>query len=208
MRRLTDDELIRRTLGGDQGAFAELVRRYQRRVAVTVRSVVGEVSRDDLADTVQDIFLLVFRGLGAFRGDAQFGTWLTRSALRHCYREAKRQRRRRLLFSPFAREGADEREPAEQKVPGALVTDRALIAGETNREIGDAMARLPEEFRTVLVLRIVEEMPVEEVAAALGVSTGTVKSRLFRAKEKMRELLSGSELTFEIDHEEHRQAPS
>lgn len=201
MRQLADDELIRRTLAGDESAFAELVRRYQRRVAVTVRSVIGAIDADELADTVQDVFLLVFRGLGSFRGEAQFATWLTRIALRHCYREAKRQRRRRLLFSPFARRDG-EREPAEERIAGVSRTDRDLVAAERRGAVVEAMARLPEEFRTVLVLRIVEEMPVEEVAAALGISTGTVKSRLYRAKEKMRELLADSELEFELDAHE------
>lgn len=198
MRQIADDDLIRATLAGDEPAFAELVRRHQRRVAVTVRSVIGEIGQDDLADTVQEIFLLAFRGLGSFRGESQFGTWLTRIALRHCYREAKRQRRRRALFNPFASRDGD-RDPPEERIAGAERTDRGVIATERRTAIELAMAKLPEEFRTVLVLRIVEEMPVEEVAASLGVSTGTIKSRLFRAKEKMRELLAGSELEFEID---------
>ena len=197
MRQLADDELIRRTLAGEESAFAELVRRYQRRVAVIVRSVIGGIDAEDLADTAQEIFLLAFRGLSSFRGDAQFATWLTRIALRHCYREAKRQRRRRTLFGPFARRDS-EREPAEERIPGDARTDRAMIATERHAAVLEAMAELPEEFRTVLVLRVVEEMPVEDVAAALGISTGTVKSRLFRAKEKMRELLAGSELEFEL----------
>lgn len=198
MRQLADDELIRQTLSGSQSAFAELVRRYQRRVAVTVRSVIGGIEAEDLADTVQDIFVLVYRGLGSFRGDSQFATWLTRIALRHCYREVKRQRRRRQMFNPFTRRDG-EREPAEERIAGDGRTDGAIVAGERHREVVEAMARLPEEFRIVLALRVVEEMSVEDVAAALGISTGTVKSRLFRAKEKMRELLAGTELAFELD---------
>jgi RNA polymerase sigma-70 factor, ECF subfamily len=196
MRQIADEELIRQTLAGAQGAFAELVRRYQRRVAVTVRSVVGEVGQEDLADIVQDIFLLVYRGLGSFRGESGFGTWITRIALRHCYREAKRQRKRRFLFNPFGRSEGD-REPAEERFAAAGRADDALLGDERKHAVVEALSRLPEEFRTVLVLRIVEEMSVEEVAVALDVSTGTIKSRLHRAKEKMRELLAGSELAFE-----------
>src|SRR5205823_751356 len=85
---VTDEELIRRTLAGEESAFAELVRRYQRRIAVTVRSTVGDISSDDLADIVQDIFLLIYRSLGSFRGEAKFGTYITRIALRHSYRES------------------------------------------------------------------------------------------------------------------------
>lgn len=199
MSQSTDEELIRRTLAGEQTAFADLVRRYQRRVASTVRSVLGDLSREDLADVTQEIFILVFRALPGFRGDSQFGTYLTRIALRHCYREGKRRRSRKSLFFSFDSAGSSE-ESLESKIPArGGASDRPIVAEERRQAVIDAMGHLPEEFRTVLVLRIVEEMPVEEVAEALGVSTGTVKSRLYRAKEKMRELLAGEELEFQID---------
>lgn len=199
MSQPTDDDFIRRTLEGDQMAFADLVRRYQRRVAATVRSVLGEMSREDLADVTQEIFILVFRALPGFRGDSQFGTYLTRIALRHCYREAKRRRTRRSLFASFDSASPNE-ESKEARIPSTGgATDRPIVAEERRQAVVEALGQLPEEFRTVLVLRIVEEMPVEEVAEALSVSTGTIKSRLFRAKEKMRELLRGEELEFQID---------
>ncbi len=192
-----DDQLIRGTLAGDQSAFAELVRRYQRRVAVTIRSIVGDLPQDDLADIAQDIFLLVYKSLGSFRGESQFGTYLTRIALRHCYREAKRRRKRNFLF--FSLDAGNNDRTAGERIAGDLQTDREIILGERKEEVIEALQRLPEEFRTVLVLRIVEEMSVEEVAESLGISSGTVKSRLHRAKEKMRELLVGRDLEFQID---------
>lgn len=195
MTEPTDEELIRQTLDGRQGAFAELVRRYQRRVSVTVRSVLGDLSQEDLADVVQDIFLLVYKALGSFRGEAQFGTYLTRITLRHCYRESKRRRKRRSLFFSF---GSSDEGGGEERIPGDARSDRQVIADERKVAVRDALDLLPEEFRTVLVLRIIEEMPVEEVASALSISEGTVKSRLYRAKEKMRELLSGSDLELEF----------
>jgi RNA polymerase sigma-70 factor (ECF subfamily) len=200
MAQQTDEELIRETLAGKEHAFAELVRRYERRVAVTIRSVVGEVSQEDLADIAQDIFLLAFRGLPSFRGEAQFGTWLTRIALRHCYRESKRRRKKRSIFQYFESRH-DEGETPEARIPGTAKTDASIMAGERQSEVIAALQELPEEFRTVLVLRVIEEMPVEEVAESLGISTGTVKSRLYRAKEKMRELLADSELEFQYNLE-------
>jgi RNA polymerase sigma-70 factor (ECF subfamily) len=197
MTQPSDEELIKGTLAGNQGAFAELVRRYQRRVGITIRSVIGDVSRDDLADIAQDIFLIVYKSLGSFRGDAQFGTYLTRIALRHCYRESKRRKRRGSLFFSFDAAPGDR--PNEERFAGGSATDRDIIAGERKGEVLAALGRLPEEFRTVLVLRIIEEMPVEEVAESLGISTGTVKSRLHRAKDKMRELLVGCDLEFQLD---------
>lgn len=198
MRHQTDEQLISQTLAGNQASFTELVRRYQHRVAVTIRSVLGETSRDDLADVAQDIFLLVYRSLGAFRGEAKLGTWITRIALRHCYRESKRRRRRQLLFHPLSSLADRDAHSPALAAPAAEGTDSALDAAERKAAVNAAIGLLPEEFRTVLVLRVVEEMPVEEVAEALGISTGTVKSRLHRAKEKMRELLAGSGLEIEI----------
>jgi len=197
MTQPSDEELIRSTLDGEKSAFAELVRRYQRRVAVTIRSVIGDLPREDLADVAQDIFLLVYRSLGSFRGESQLGTYITRIALRHCYRESKRRRKRNFLFSSLDSGGGDR--PADDRLAGNSRADRAIIAAERKDEVLEALAKLPEEFRTVLVFRIVEEMPVEEVAAALGISAGTVKSRLHRAKEKMRELLVGQDLEFQLD---------
>jgi len=197
MTQQSDEKLIKGTLAGDQGAFAEIVRRYQRRVAITIRSVIGDLSQDDIADIAQDIFLLVYKSLGSFRGDSQFGTYLTRIALRHCYRESKRRKRRGSLF--FSIDGASDDRPSDERFASDARTDRGIIAGERKGEVLAALSELPEEFRTVLVLRIVEEMPVEEVAESLGISTGTVKSRLHRAKEKMRELLVGCDLEFQLD---------
>jgi RNA polymerase sigma-70 factor (ECF subfamily) len=200
MPQQTDAELIRLTLAGNESAFAELVRRHQRRVAITIRSVVGDLPQEDLADIAQDVFLLIYKGLGSFRGEAQFGTWVTRIALRHCYREAKRRRKKRSIFQYFEPQ-AEQNETPEQRIADSVKTDASIMAGERHTEVAQALLLLPEEFRTVLVLRVIEEMPVEEVAESLGISTGTVKSRLHRAKEKMRELLAGSELEFQFNLE-------
>ncbi len=199
MAQITDEELIRQTVAGGQEAFAELVRRYERRVAVTVRSVLGELSQEDLADAVQEVFLLAFKGLASFRGESQFATWLTRIALRWCYREAKRRRKRRSIFQYFGFGDEQDRDPPEERLAGTDRTDRPVIADERKDAVRAALEELPEEFRTVLMLRVVEEMPVEEVAEALGISEGTVKSRLYRAKEKMRERLAGGELELEFE---------
>lgn len=197
MTTASDEELIEATLAGRRNAFAELVRRHERRVESTIRGVLGNLVREDLADVAQDIFLLVFKGLASFRSESLFSTWVTRIALRHCFREQKRRKRRSSIFL-HARTDDDGRS-AEETIAWPGSTDRAIIADERKSAVVDALYRLPEEFRTVLVMRIVEEMPVEEVAAVLGVSTGTVKSRLHRAKDKMRELLQGQDVEFALE---------
>lgn len=201
MIQRTDEELIRRTLSGDKGASAEIVRRHERRVVVTIRGVMHDISREELADIAQDIFLLVYRSLSSFRGESQFGTYLTRITLRHCWREAKRRRRRGAAVVSY---DADEHavETMRERAAGNERTDREVIAQERRGAVAEALGRLSEEFRTVLLMRIVEELPVEQVAEILQVSTGTVKSRLHRAREKMRELLAGTGLEFDPDFEE------
>lgn len=189
MSHRTDEELIDGSVRGDQSAFAELVRRYQRRVAVTIRGVIGDATTQETEDLAQDIFLLVYRSLPSFRGESGFGTYLTRIALRHCWRAARKRSRKSAIERPL---GIDESTDAEAflHVTGAAADD-LLLREESRLQVRHALARLPDEFRLVLLMRIVEEMPVEQVAEILGISVGTVKSRLHRAREKMRDLLTG-----------------
>lgn len=191
----SDEALIQATLAGERRSFAELVRRHERRVEATIRGVLGNISGDDLADVAQDVFLLVYKGLASFRGNALFSTWLTRIALRHCFREQKRRRRRGSVFIQAERIAGDV--PFDDRIVSGDSADGVVIADERRHAVLEALYQLPEEFRTVLVLRVVEEMQVDDVAVALDVSTGTVKSRLFRAKAKMRELLYGQDCDFE-----------
>lgn len=196
MKERTDEELIRLTLSGEKSAFVEIVRRYERRVAVTVRGVIQDASRDEIADLTQDIFLLAYKSLGSFRGDAQFGTYITRIALRHCWRAAKRRRKRSsVTISYDAEQGAAER--LRERLGGGEGADREVLLDERRQAVMEALGQLPEEFRIVLLMRIVQELPVEQCAEILKVSTGTVKSRLYRGREKMRELLEGTGLEFD-----------
>lgn len=196
MTHTTDEELIRRTLGGEQRAFAELVRRYERRVIVTIRSVIHDPDREELEDIAQEVFLLVYRSLPSFRGDSQFGTYLTRIVLRYCWRTAKRRRRRQGTFTSLE-EDREVTGSLRERAAASETTDQELLAEERRRGVREGLGALPEEFRTVLVMRIVEEMPVEQVAEILGISIGTVKSRLHRAREKMREILRPMGLDFD-----------
>lgn len=189
MTQRTDEELIQWTLSGEKRAFAELVRRYEQRVIITIKSVIHDAGREDLEDIAQEVFLLVYRSLSSFRGESQFGTYLTRIVLRHCWRVAKRRRKQGKTFTSL-----DAEEPVSERVrdqtAGDEASDEMVLAEERHRALRNGLAELPEEFRTVLVMRVVQELPVEQVAEILGVSTGTVKSRLHRARQKMREILA------------------
>ncbi len=165
--------LIARARRGDPGAFEEIVRLYQRRVyGVALRIVRAHDVADDVA---QEAFLRAWRSLDRFDLDRPFGPWVCRIAANLAVNYVR---------SPRAREeGLPEgHAEAKAKAPGPL---GALLDGEATRVLDAALAELPSEQRAVLVMRAVEEMSYAEIAEALGISPGTVMSRLYRAREKL-----------------------
>ena len=184
-----DRQLIERAVGGDERAFGLLVDRHSRFVALTIRSVIPQISQEELEDAAQDIFLAAWQAIPRFRMDAAFTTWLHRIATRFCWRLAKKRRRRaRTFFS------VDREESGADRFVGVSRSDDPVLQQEQRGLIDRALEELPEEFRLVLLLRLVEEMPVEQVAGILEVSEGTVKSRLARGRAKMRDLLAAEGL--------------
>jgi len=165
--------LIARARRGDPGAFEEIVRLYQRRVyGVALRIVRAHDVADDVA---QEAFLRAWRSLDRFDLDRPFGPWVCRIAANLAVNHVR---------SPRAREEGLPEGHAETKAPttGPL---GALLDGEATRVLDAAMAELPTEQRAVLVMRAVEEMSYAEIAETLGISPGTVMSRLYRAREKL-----------------------
>ena len=165
--------LIARARRGDPGAFEEIVRLYQRRVyGVALRIVRAHDVADDVA---QEAFLRAWRSLDRFDLDRPFGPWVCRIAANLAVNYVR---------SPRAREEGLPEGHAEAKAtaPGPL---GALLDGEATRVLDAALAELPSEQRAVLVMRAVEEMSYAEIAEALGISPGTVMSRLYRAREKL-----------------------
>jgi RNA polymerase sigma-70 factor, ECF subfamily len=166
-----DDQLVRRAVEGDQGAFTELVRRHERRVfAVTMRMLGRE---EDALDATQDAFLTVFRKIDQFRGESAFTTWLHRIAVNACYDILRKKARQPVLHLA----GEDDRMPEA----GPPVADHAgEVAGGI--DVARALLEVPEDFRAVLVLADVHDLAYEEIAAILDIPTGTVKSRLHRGR--------------------------
>jgi RNA polymerase sigma-70 factor, ECF subfamily len=162
----SDDELVRRFVGGERGAFDVLVTRHERRVYNLAYRMLGR--RDDALDATQETFLACYRKLSGFRGQAAFTTWLHRVALNICY-DALRRRSRE---EPAREE--DEVEPA----PVADPADSSATAVDVRR----ALLEVPEDFRAVLILHDVQGFLYEEIAEAIGVPLGTVKSRLHRGR--------------------------
>jgi RNA polymerase sigma-70 factor, ECF subfamily len=166
-----DEQLVRRTVEGDQGAFTDLVRRHERRVfAVTMRMLGRE---EDALDATQDAFLTVFRKIDQFRGESAFTTWLHRIAVNACYDILRKKARQPVLHLA----GEDDRMPEA----GPPVADHAGdVAGGI--DVARALLEVPEDFRAVLVLADVHDLAYEEIAAILDIPTGTVKSRLHRGR--------------------------
>ncbi len=165
--------LIARARRGDEGAFEEIVRLYQRRVyGVALRIVRAHDVADDVA---QEAFLRAWRSLDRFELGRPFGPWVCRIAANLAVNHVRSPRAREEGLP----EGHGETRASE---PGPL---GALLDAEGARVLEAAMAGLPKEQRAVLVLRAVEEMSYAEIAEALGISPGTVMSRLFRARGRL-----------------------
>lgn len=173
-------ELIRRAGQGDQEAFRQLVETYQAPAyRLALRMCGGDAALAE--DAAQEAFLAAWRGLPRFRGDSRFSTWLyrlTTNAAIDCLRREKRHRDADDLDGVELPDGGDTPQEAAERT-------------ETQTAVRSALSALSDEHRQVLLLRYMQEMDYGEIAAALDISEGTVKSRINRAKARLKELLSG-----------------
>jgi RNA polymerase sigma-70 factor (ECF subfamily) len=179
MTENVDLELVRRVQRGDSAAFDLLVRKYQHRVVALIGRYVHDWS--EAQDVAQDTFLRAYRALGGFRGDAQFSTWLHRIAVNTAKNHLVAHKRR----PP----GEDiDIEDAEQFESALRLRDndtpeRELMRQEMEQTVMRAVEALPEELRAAITLREVEGLSYEEIAQQMQCPIGTVRSRIFRARE-------------------------
>jgi len=183
-----DVSLARRIAGGDRAAFAELMRRHNRRLFRLARAML----RDDAEaeDALQEAYLAAHRALGGFRGDASLATWLSRLVRNECLDRLRRRARRHNVVPMVALDAEVEREAQMAHAEDTDTPDRALVRAEMRALLERKLDELPEGFRTVFVLRAVEELSVEETAHVLGIPEPTVRSRHFRARGLLRESLA------------------
>ena len=173
-------ELIRRAGQGDQEAFRQLVETYQAPAyRLALRMCGGDAALAE--DAAQEAFLAAWRGLPRFRGDSRFSTWLYRLTTNAAIDWLRREKRHR---------GMDDVTELELPDDGPGPQDQAEQA-EAQQAVRRALGQLSEEHRQVLLLRYMQELDYGEIAVALGISEGTVKSRINRAKARLKELLSG-----------------
>ena len=175
----TDQELVRRVQAGDQSAFNLLVLKYQHRVLKLVGRFVNDPTEAE--DVAQEAFLKAYRALASFRGDSAFYTWLYRIAINTAKNALVSQRRRPVDFD-LDLQDPDQYE-RQAKLREADTPEGVLLTDEIRAVVEEAMEQLPEDLRTAIVLRELEGLSYEEIAEAMDCPVGTVRSRIFRARE-------------------------
>ena len=187
--KLSDAELAKRIAGKDHEAFRVLMKRHNQMLYRAARSILKNEAEAE--DAVQEAYLQAYRAMGDFRGDAKLSTWLVRIAVNEAITRLHKHARRAEVIRLEGDDSQDQHssEDSMNDSPPEL-PERAALRAETRRLLEAKIDQLPEAFRTVFVLRAVEEMTVEETATVLGIPEATVRSRFFRAKGMMREFLS------------------
>ena len=182
----SDVMLVQRTLAGEKKAFDLLVIKYQRRVERLIGRMVRDV--DLVPDIAQETFIRAYRALGQFRGDAQFYTWLYRIAVNTAKKQLLELKRDPLVFQSQMRSSDDDETSSSERELNSSVADEAtpealLASKEIAQAVNAAMDDLPEELRMAITLREIEGLSYQEIALALECPIGTVRSRIFRARE-------------------------
>ncbi|MCZ6892445.1 MAG: RNA polymerase sigma factor RpoE [Gammaproteobacteria bacterium] len=175
----TDNELVRRVQKGDKSAFDLLVLKYQHRIVKLVSQYVREPA--DALDVTQEAFFKAYRALPKFRGDSAFYTWLYRIAINTAKNQLVYMSRRPLEVDL---ENDNGEQIELQEMQKTMETpERLLLTNEIRETIIDSIDKLPDDLRTAITLREVEGMSYVEIAAAMDCPIGTVRSRIFRARE-------------------------
>lgn len=165
----SDNDLIRRTLGGERNAFQALYERYKDKVFATVFRIVG--NREEAVDVTQDVFVKVYRDLNSFKFESKFSTWLYRIAVNFSINKVHEAERHGRIHHQIALETESAR--TERDIP--------------REKIQASIARLNPKLRTVIVLRYLQDLSYDEIAEVLDISVGTVKSRLHLAHNALRD---------------------
>lgn len=187
MASLTDEELVQASKGGDMAAFEELVARHRDKMFARAFRIVHQ--EDEAMDLSQEAWIKGWQRIGQFEGESSFATWMTRITINLCLDHLRRNQRYRVEPLPDSSEdvtGLDRFLPPVWTNP----TER-LERAELRVRIDAALAKLSDAHRTVLVLHEFEDMGYKEIAETVGISIGTVMSRLFYARRRMATLLAG-----------------
>jgi RNA polymerase sigma-70 factor (ECF subfamily) len=177
---LTDEELVERSVGGDTDSFNQLIKRWERPIFALAYRTIGR--EDDARDVCQETFLRAFRGLGGFKGQAKFSSWLYRIALNLCRDWMRRERRAPVVATP---DGVDLVELAGEG-EGVERLDDKVVRLDLSRAVARAMRQLPEDQRTAVLLKEYHGLTFQEIADMLGCPLSTVKTRLYQGLTVLR----------------------
>jgi RNA polymerase sigma-70 factor, ECF subfamily len=188
----SDLSLVRRVQRGDKGAFDALVLKYQHKlVKLVMRYVRNPAEAEDIA---QEAFIKAYRALPQFRGDSAFYTWLYRIAI-NTAKNAVVSRDRSPIEYDLDRHNSDESYEMQGRMKDSETPEGLVLTDEIRSTVNAAIDALPEDLRTAIVLRELEGLSYEEIAAAMDCPVGTVRSRIFRAREaidrRLREVFEG-----------------
>ena len=183
---MTEQELIGAARQGDEGAFEELVRQYEKRVYHLALRMCGD--QEDAWEIAQEAFLSVWRGLRFFRGESAFSTWVYRLTSNAAIDYLRRQNRQKALEGVSLDDQETLAEPQDQSPS----PQRQAELGELRENLQEGLMALSAEHRQVLLLRELQGLSYEEIGRELDLDLGTVKSRIARAREKLRKILLAS----------------
>jgi RNA polymerase sigma-70 factor, ECF subfamily len=181
---MSDEELVARSRGGDLDSFNQLVVRWERPIYALAYRVIGR--EEEARDVAQETFLRAFRALGGFKGQAKFSSWLYRITLNLCRDWIRRERRTPIVQTP---EGVDLVELAGEAV-GTESIDELVSRKELGRAVAKAMALLPDEQRTAIILKEYHGLTFQEIADLLDCPLSTVKTRLYQGLTVLRRHLN------------------
>ena len=184
---MTEQELVERAKKGDETAFGVLVTDNEKRIYNLCRRLTG--NPEDAAELTQEAFLNAWRGLSRFQGESSFSTWLYRLASNACIDFLRKEKRRQNLSMTVSLD--DEEEARQVELPDErYAPERELERTEVRQAVAAGLERLTPEHRQVLVMREINGLSYAEIGAVLGLEEGTVKSRIARARNALRKVLT------------------
>jgi RNA polymerase sigma-70 factor (ECF subfamily) len=184
--REIDRQLVTRAQGGDKQAFSLLVEKYQRKLARLLSRFIRDPA--EVEDVTQEAFIKAYRALPAFRGDSAFYTWLYRIGINTAKNYLMAMGRRAPTSTEIEAEDAEGFEEGEQ-LRDINTPESVLLSNEIAETVNATIEQLPEELRTAIQMREIEGMSYEDIAKAMDCPIGTVRSRIFRAREAIAEQL-------------------
>lgn len=184
---MDEKDLIEAAGKGDEGAFEHLVRTYEKTVYNLCLRMIGD--RDEAFDLSQETFIKAWHGIGLFQFDSKFSTWLCRIATNTCIDHLRKEKKKRVVsLNLMQEESPSELEIRDDSMDPALLAERAA----DHAMVQQAFRLLPKDDRVILSLRAIEDMSYQEIGDVLDLKPGTVKSRIARARGKIRHSLGGN----------------